>query len=402
MNMPHERRPKVKVFISWSGQVSRQVAEALRNWLPSVLQTVEPYVSSEDIYKGVRWSVDVSKELETSTYGILCVTQENIGAPWLNFEAGALSKSFDMGRVSPFLFGISNSDLTGPLAQFQSTMYEQGDVFKLIKSINAVTDTPLDAVRLKAAFDRWWPELLDAIESVKKLAADSKSDHKPARGVEVMVAELLDLVREQQKVLTNLLEPHAPSRSSPKGLAAVPVDRRDITFLLGRLRGASNWGATPNMPETAVMVQVRALVMLLAEALSPMIDSGTYESIARQYDLNRSLPKEPDTQGSSIEQVDAIGQKLDAELPAIATIQSAWPEVLDAVKAISKVAWVLLSRATPTSLKRNTLAIEFPQEVQAKRFAEGGHDQALAHVFRNMFAVADIRIKPSASDGARR
>ena len=91
----------MKVFISWSGAISHQVALVLREWLPSVIQAVEPYVSSEDIDKGARWTTDISKELEASQYGILCVTPENIEAPWLNFEAGALSKTIDKSRVCP-------------------------------------------------------------------------------------------------------------------------------------------------------------------------------------------------------------------------------------------------------------------------------------------------------------
>lgn len=51
----------MKVFISWSGNKSHKVAMIFREWLPSVIQSLEPYVSSEDIDKGARWSSDIAK-----------------------------------------------------------------------------------------------------------------------------------------------------------------------------------------------------------------------------------------------------------------------------------------------------------------------------------------------------
>ena len=106
----------MKVFLSWSGDLSHSIACELREWLPCVLQYVRPYVSSQDIDKGARWSTDIAKELHESSYGILCITRENIEALWINSEAGALSKTLDKSYVSPILFDIKRSEVQGALA----------------------------------------------------------------------------------------------------------------------------------------------------------------------------------------------------------------------------------------------------------------------------------------------
>ena len=64
----------MKVFISWSGERSKQVAVAIREWLPMILQYVEPWMSEADISAGDRWSVELSKQLEESGFGIICLT----------------------------------------------------------------------------------------------------------------------------------------------------------------------------------------------------------------------------------------------------------------------------------------------------------------------------------------
>lgn len=197
----------MKVFLSWSGETSHKVACQLRDWLPMVMQSAKPYVSSEDIDKGTRWSTDIAKELQESTFGILCITKSNVNAPWINFEAGALSKAMDKSFVSPFLFRMKRSEVQGPLLQFQSTVNEKNDVLKLLTSINSQQSEQerLDEVQLKRSFDVWWPHLQSALESVP-----AESEHKPSAPTpapradaptQIILEELLDLARSQQKLL---------------------------------------------------------------------------------------------------------------------------------------------------------------------------------------------------------
>ena len=196
----------MKVFISWSGDISLKVALIFRDWLPSVIQSIEPYVSSEDIDKGARWSTDIAKELENSTFGILCVTKENMEAPWLSFEAGALSKTMEKSFVTPFLFDVKRSEVQGPILQFQSTIFEKDDIKKMVNTLNkACGETGISESRLESSFEVWYPHLEDELNKLKELKSDTgeaqESEHSSPTSE--ILEEILELSRDNQKLLRN-------------------------------------------------------------------------------------------------------------------------------------------------------------------------------------------------------
>jgi hypothetical protein len=137
------------VFISWSGSLSKAVADLLDSWLSDVIQGVKTWLSSEDIEKGSIWSEELNEAL-TTTVGIICVTQENKDARWLLFEAGALSKGLSKARVCPLLIDLQSKDLQPPLSRFNLTLPERDEMWKLIKTINvADPGNALDEKRLE-------------------------------------------------------------------------------------------------------------------------------------------------------------------------------------------------------------------------------------------------------------
>ncbi len=96
----------MKIFISWSGERSEALAKALREWFPLVLHYANPWLSQSDILAGERGGVEIAKELDNSQCGVICLTRENLTSSWVLFEAGALSKSMEHGRVIPLLLDL--------------------------------------------------------------------------------------------------------------------------------------------------------------------------------------------------------------------------------------------------------------------------------------------------------
>jgi hypothetical protein len=153
----------VKVFLSFSGEASRNIALALREWLPKVIQAVKPFIS-EEIGKGERWSEDLAEELNETDFGIICITKYNSCMPWINFEAGAVSKAIPKAVqepwVVPFLFKTDRAEVSEPLKQFQVATADKDGVFRMLVSLNnRLGEGQLTRELLGQEFEKWWPEL---------------------------------------------------------------------------------------------------------------------------------------------------------------------------------------------------------------------------------------------------
>ena len=189
-----------KVFISWSGDLSKKLAEEVRLWLPGVLQFVKPYFTPNDIEKGTRWSTDIASELESSNAGIICLTKDNINKPWILFEAGALSKNFGKANVCTILFNLDSADLTGPLTSFQATKFDKTDFRKLLNTINNTgSESKLESTVLNDVFEMWWPKLESKInEILKSHVVENESNLRSEREI---LEEVLELTRINSKRL---------------------------------------------------------------------------------------------------------------------------------------------------------------------------------------------------------
>jgi hypothetical protein len=182
----------MRVFMSWSGERSRAAAAALAELLPDVLQDVQTWMSAHDIAAGSRWGSDLGRELEGSNFGVLCLTRENLTAPWLLFEAGSLAKSVSIARVVPYRLGLKSTDVEYPLAQFQGVDADKDGTLKLLASLNAAREEPLAEDRLKRLFDRWWPDMESGLSKIPASVASTEG----RRDDRALLEEILQLVRK--------------------------------------------------------------------------------------------------------------------------------------------------------------------------------------------------------------
>lgn len=229
----------MKIFISWSGVFSHEVALALREWLPLVVQAAKPFVSSEDIRSGSRWLHELSGTLEEYSIGIACLTPENLDERWINFEAGALSKSVASSRLMCLLIGMKPTDIIGPLSQFQITPYREHDVLKMVMSINeSASESSTSEEVIRQTFAKFWPELQVKLDPITERVRSTPEGREVSQfDLPTVLEEILSLVRSQQNVLYNRLPPNDPasvrvSRETTRMITAnwVKVERFLNTF----------------------------------------------------------------------------------------------------------------------------------------------------------------------------
>jgi len=159
----------MKVFLSWSGDKSHKIALAFSEWMPCVINAIDPWVSSKDIDRGSIWFGEIFEQLNDTSLGVVFVTRENQNKPWLLFEAGALSKGLSENRVCTVLVDLSVRDIesSSPLKHLNHTVLERDSIFELIKTINKKVDGKnVKESHLETAFSALWGDLEAKINTI--------------------------------------------------------------------------------------------------------------------------------------------------------------------------------------------------------------------------------------------
>ncbi|MBW8017081.1 MAG: toll/interleukin-1 receptor domain-containing protein [Planctomycetes bacterium] len=224
----------MKIFISWSGETSKQIAAALRDWLPTIIQAVDPFFSSDDIEKGKYWQGQITSKLDDTNFGILCMTSDNITSTWIHYEAGALAKSIDKSNVIPITFGgLKPTDLEFPLGMLQGHEFTQKYMRGLLTDINnKIEDSPLKEATINTLFESFWLKFDKKVKEIIKKADKAKGPRKPVRDQREMIEEMLTILRRldgnpNRRRIIDIMEGNI--------FGPQEVDEREAAFILEKI-----------------------------------------------------------------------------------------------------------------------------------------------------------------------
>ena len=250
------------IFISWSGDESRRIAEALCSWLPLIVESRRLWLSCQDITGGERWAAELARKLEASNFGILVVTPWNKDSPWLLFEAGALSKGMQTGRVVPYLVGIDPDEIKGPLAQFQALPCDQEGSYRLAKTINSTLERPLAEQVLRKRFEAFWPELHSSLQSVNSVIKEKAKTTEGKDHLQTRQENDLATLRRELSETTGMVRELVRVWNPAVGLAntkQLRESRRAPTSLVGNL--GSTYRQQPHVRHTCTRQDSRSLLL---------------------------------------------------------------------------------------------------------------------------------------------
>lgn len=167
----------MKIFISWAKPKSKKIAYFIKEFLEGLFHDqIETWLSDENIKTGARPTVAISQALKECDKGIFCILKENYEAPWIMYEAGAISthehsiirEEKDNCVIWPILFeNISTEQLyRNPLYQFQFVEFSRDKMYKFVQEVNNTIVAFKDVTILEKHFGFYWKELNDNIQKV--------------------------------------------------------------------------------------------------------------------------------------------------------------------------------------------------------------------------------------------
>jgi hypothetical protein len=211
-----------KVFISWSRECAKLIAEKLKRYIECVFP-VDVFVSSASISCGESFRTRIEREMADCFMGVMVLTEANKGAEWLMFEAGAIA-GVGAKRLCSINFNRRDNAIESPVSVFQAVndlpkrRDKRSALFSLFKSINEELQvyTPEN---LAVVFDHYWFKFEDNLnfwEVIERILNDKNN------GCDLFIEESRT-IRQLHLNLDgrSIVHAHRPSEQSGNDLECV-------------------------------------------------------------------------------------------------------------------------------------------------------------------------------------
>lgn len=179
----------MKIFLSWSGESSKRAARVLKDWLTQTVFVDQPpdvFMSEVDIVAGSDWLATLKSQLVQADCAIVCLTEDNLRSPWLNFEGGCIAITQEKKAI-PFLVDVKPSALHGPFNHYQSISRSRDKILKLITDLQKIGN--LSSPNPKY-LNSLFPQFYDSLESALSEQLESVTEATDTSGFQIYPTEV--------------------------------------------------------------------------------------------------------------------------------------------------------------------------------------------------------------------
>jgi len=166
---------------------------------------MDVWVSAEDIKDGARWSPELVRIFDQTSFKILCADPTNQQSSWFNFEVGAIAKSTHKWNIKVFLIELKPGELRGPLSSYQTVRLDKEDVRRLLEDIHAnIPSVQVPKQEMVENLGYEWPDFQKAVKGIhmEPISPTVQMDATPTDRKSESTLEYIDEVDE--KILTLL------------------------------------------------------------------------------------------------------------------------------------------------------------------------------------------------------
>ncbi len=211
---------KQTIFISWSGQSGKIIAQAVSRAIKLMIPSADVFMAKVDINKGKDWRETLENRLLDAVFGLFIITPSMGNPEWLAFEAGAITQAASNNtkiQIFPLIFdGIDgNSRVPADVPKYiedkQFTRFEE-DEWKTLFDLFYIDSDSRDSRKKERDHDLFklvWKDLKSEISKIQKelvleslrMESEDGTSNTPRKGKDYLMREVDSIKTLSQEIV---------------------------------------------------------------------------------------------------------------------------------------------------------------------------------------------------------